>query len=142
MTQIVRLERFGHDVYATWGRLYIWGDIFFTVERPWAHNRPNESCIPTGMYHLKRHDSEAHPASWAIIGDSVSLYEFENMPRFGCLIHPANFALEVEGCIAVGNSIANIGGVVGVTSSTSTLARIDAMLLQIENPLLEITSNR
>jgi len=143
-TQIVRLERFGYDVFATWGRIFVPGCLspYFTVERPWAYNARSVSCIPTGMYHLKRHDSEAHPCSWVIVGLGVSRYEFANEPRFGCLIHAANFAHEVEGCIGVGDSITSLNGGVGVSRSKATLKRLDEALGRLTNPKLEITSGR
>ncbi len=56
---IIYLKRFSYGKFETEGRLYIGGQMFATIERPWIPNpngapggKPWESCVPDGMYRL------------------------------------------------------------------------------------------
>jgi len=143
VTAALRLERFGRDNDATWGRLYLAGtsEVFFTVEPPWSYNRAFESCIPHGTYDLVRHDSAERPGSWAMVGYGVSHIETPNVPRFACLIHSANWAYQLKGCAAPGDSIRWTSGRQGVTNSRVTLQRIDEHLSALVSPRIEIVSS-
>jgi len=128
---------------ATWGRLLVPGvsRVMFTVERPWVYNRPFESCIPTGMYALSRHDSINHPRSWAMTSETVTLKQYANMgSRYGCLLHVGNFVTDVVGCISPGRSIAWFDGkkVQGVTNSGDTMQAIDEALIRTGTRHIEI----
>lgn len=65
------------------------------VEPPNLNNEIGKSCIPEGIYILKPfHSPTKIPAD---------VYEFQNTaPRVACLVHVANFALQLEGCMAPG----------------------------------------
>lgn len=105
----VRLERFDLSDQGTFGRLVLADRLFFTGELPWRNNQPGISCIPTGIYRwvwtfsprFKRH-----------------LYlALDTDPRTGVRIHSANlmgdlqagYKAQLQGCIALGKSIGNIG---------------------------------
>ena len=81
-----------------------------TIERPWiggvVGGQPGRSCVPIGSYKLEKHDSEAHPRTWALVNHDVGVAHFPTagVPRAACLIHPANFAFELRGCIAPGEA--------------------------------------
>lgn len=66
--------------------------VCHTIELPWKNNRRIVSCIPEGIYALKKRFSRKF--SWHI--------ELLDVPdRELILIHPANYALkELKGCIA------------------------------------------
>lgn len=65
-----------------------------TVERPWANNAPNISCIPEGDYTLV--------PRWFYRGGYMT-WEVTNVPnRSLILFHKGNLAIHVEGCIALG----------------------------------------
>lgn len=89
---------------------------FQTIELPWipAPSAPcgtkGVSCIPRGRYALMTHSSESHPRTWALVNPELWVYHWdEDVPaertgraRTLCLIHIANWARELRGCIAPG----------------------------------------
>ncbi len=92
------------------------GRKWATIERPWLPSsetpagRKGVSCLPPGEYRLEPHDSEAHPKVWALINRDLDVYHWpwevpvgkRSFARTVCLIHPANWAYELRGCIAPG----------------------------------------
>lgn len=84
----------------------------YTIERPWVPSPlsrgglSGKSCVPRGTYALERHSSEAHPHTWALVNDDLDVihYEDKDRPHVRCLvlIHVANYARELRGCIAPG----------------------------------------
>lgn len=126
----VRLEQFASEPEATWGRLYVptIEQVLFTVSPPRIFNRPYASRINDGLYELVPHDSEKHPGSWAFLGPGVTHHPGPDGLRSTCLLHSANFARQLAGCTAPGDSIGSILGEVGVTNSRLTLERISKVL--------------
>jgi len=87
------LERFAYLPGCTLGTLTIEGcPKLWTMERPWRDNVKRESCIPEGEYGLKAHLGRIQPA---ILIDGVPR-------RTAILFHAANYASELQGCIAPG----------------------------------------
>jgi hypothetical protein len=92
------------------GTLKINGSFFQTLERPWIPGPPGGtkgiSCVPKGIYRLVRHDTEAHPRSFALVNEELGVYHLAvpagKQGRTACLIHVANWASELRGCIALG----------------------------------------
>jgi len=77
------------------------------LECPWMDNAPNISCIPGGAYVLLPYSSEKYPNCLQIIGGTVADGEndMRDSPvttRFRCLVHPANYARQLRGCLAAG----------------------------------------
>jgi hypothetical protein len=68
-------------------------ESFVTVERPWLGNKPFESCIPEGVYTVKRHVSPK-------FGVCFKVQDVHN--RTHILFHVGNTKDDVVGCIAVG----------------------------------------
>jgi hypothetical protein len=67
---------------------------YYTVEDDWKQNRPRESCIPSGVYQLKRTIYYRH---------GYETFEVTGVPnRSRILFHPANTEEDVEGCIGLG----------------------------------------
>lgn len=91
----------------------------FTIERPWLDNQPQLSCIPAGTYLFYRFQSPHNGDVWRT--DSVP-------GRTAIEIHSANFASQLEGCIAVGSSIGAIDNVPAVLDSKATLAELHTKL--------------
>ena len=97
----------------TLGLLFI-GDLsLVTIERPWIPSNDSKggtkgiSCVPIGTYKLVQHDSEAHPLTWALVNEELDVVHFPGdsknpFARSAVLIHPANWAHELRGCIAPG----------------------------------------
>lgn len=83
---------------------------FHTIEREWLDNRPGQSCIPTGRYRLEPYSSKKYPNHYALVNHDLDVFaRAGDIPkgikgRWGILIHIANIARQLEGCIAVGMS--------------------------------------
>jgi|TARA_R110000823_G_C15930318_1_gene499438 hypothetical protein len=91
---MIELIRFGSFKDRTVGRLTYNDEHFYTVEKPWADNQQNISCIPTGYYKLVRVDSPRFGAN---------TWEVANVTgRSHILIHVANTSADVIGCIGLG----------------------------------------
>lgn len=85
-----------------------------TIERPWIPDevgecgRPGASCIQTGVYTLTPRTTEARGAHWILSNPTLSLWCYPSQVPAGCygrslvLIHAANWAHELMGCIAPG----------------------------------------
>lgn len=87
---------------AVHGRLYVGEELLAcTIELPWKQNAKRISCIPEGVYTLRRRYSEKF--KWHLV-------LLEVPERSGILIHPANDALkELQGCIAPVTTITEVG---------------------------------
>lgn len=82
-----------------------------TLERAWLDNKPNESCIPSGIYTLSPYHSPNHGDVLTFIGGSVSPHQEDvtdpggpGAARWGCHVHAANYPLQLNGCLAPGGS--------------------------------------
>ena len=85
----------------TLGRLYADDEFLcYTIERPWIDNLPRISCIPEGKYPLT---TKEYGRFWDKYQVPIPILE-DTDPRSEILIHPANFAKELAGCIAVGKT--------------------------------------
>lgn len=121
-----------------------------TIERPWIPTplsrggRKSESCVPTGIYRLERHNSEAHPDTWALVNPDLDVLHYEDRARPNAralvLIHPANYARELRGCIAPGLRRAIDGeGFHMVTSSRLAMLEVRRFVLpSSDSHVLEI----
>lgn len=101
----------------TLGSLRFNGELFQTLERPWIPGPPGGekgiSCVPTGTYRLVKHDTEAHPRSFALVNEELHVWHLAlpqgQQGRTACLIHVANWPAELRGCIALGMERAEAG---------------------------------
>ncbi len=77
---------------------------FCTMERHYRGNVRFESSVPAGRYDLEWHGSVKYPTSWALVGGTVQHYPpvTRGAVRFAILIHRANWAHQLNGCIALG----------------------------------------
>ena len=87
-----------------------------TIERPWVScessscGEKGQSCIPLGDYRVLRYSSDAHPSVYALSAPMLGVYisdaevpgPLRGFARTNCLIHPANWASELRGCVAPG----------------------------------------
>lgn len=107
---LVRYEDTGTE---TFGKLTVLDETFQTIERPWipCAEHPGgtngTSCVPRGEYQLVLHDTPTHPKTWALVNAELGVYHIpDSVPSSGgrssVLIHPANYAHELLGCIAPG----------------------------------------
>ena len=94
------------------GFLLVDGVTFKTIERPWLFNQAGISCIPTGEYLLK----------WYSSPSKGMCYKVCDVPnREYILIHAANYASELQGCIALGLAQGILGGKEAVLHSISAM---------------------
>lgn len=64
----------------------------FTLERPWLDNEPNISCVPEGIYFVRRDTTGKY--KW---------FEVEDVPNRGEIeLHGANKVEDLQGCIGMG----------------------------------------
>lgn len=136
------LTRDYQDTNCSQGVLKIGDHSFQTMERPWISHayapcgRKGVSCIPPGVYQLFRHDTEAHPHTFALVNPTRWVYHFdEDVPvgqaglaRTCVLIHAANYASELRGCIAPGLARSVDGARRMVTSSRMAMQEILSLL--------------
>lgn len=73
-----------------------------TLELPWLNNQPNISCVVEGVYTLSLHHSPTHGACLALSAASLGVTIAGPSLRSHCLIHKANAASQLQGCIAPG----------------------------------------
>ena len=97
------LDRFCTDAkMGTFGRLYMPGFFCYTVEKPWKNNERWLSCIPEGVYKLipsryYKHDYDSYELAAVPLRDRI-------------LIHKANLAGQVLGCIGLGTKLGALHG--------------------------------
>ena len=95
---------------------------FFGIECPWRDNKVSVSCIPGGEYDLVPHSSDKYGEVWAFVGGTVShYYEKNKSERYACLIHVANYASQLQGCLALGVDAGSNDGVPAVWNSRKAI---------------------
>lgn len=95
-----------------------------TIEKPWLNNEPNKSCIPTGSYHLKPVRSPKFGDVYYLENEFLDVSLKGETKRTHILIHAANKASELLGCIAVGRDFSVIDGEWAITNSKKTLSKL------------------
>ena len=86
-----------------------------SLERGWLDNKQNISCIPKGNYTVVLEYSNAFKRD---------LWEIKNVPnRSECKFHSANYWYQLQGCIALGNSLKDIDkdGFIDILNSSNTM---------------------
>lgn len=103
------------------GTLLIAGTRFDILERPWAGNRRNESCIPSGTYaasFLERSSS----------GKYRDVFWLRQVPgRSAILIHNGNTADHSRGCLIIGKRRGILAGKPAVLNSRTALGELAAL---------------
>ena len=92
-----------------------------TLELPWLDNQKGVSCIPTGIYTVRKRVSPK-------FGES---FIFEDVPdRSYILIHPGNFHTQIQGCVLVGQRLKHINsdGVIDVAESKKAVQSLLELL--------------
>jgi hypothetical protein len=101
----LELQRQPPHLDGTPGTLLVPGlPLIYTMERQWVFNERFVSCVPAGEYKLEWHGSRKYPVSWALVGGTVAHNPSHGSDpnRYAILIHPANWARQLNGCIAPG----------------------------------------
>lgn len=138
----------------TLGIMEVADQKFCTIELPWIAS-PNpenkggvkgKSCVPLGTYKLVRHVSPSkYPSrTFALVNPDLDVLHYEgddNDPdedRATCLIHAANFARQLQGCIALGGSHTHVNGEYMVTNSRKAMDRFMSLVPWVDGHELEI----
>ena len=109
--------------HGTFGTLQAVDFSCCTVERPWLQNARGLSCIPAGEYKLKLRQSGVVKRTSR--GAHLQGWEVSNVPdRTYIMIHVANTASEVQGCIAVGHRFGVVHNKWAVTNSRSAFDQL------------------
>ena len=88
---------------------------YYTMEQPDNDDQPMHSCVPKGAYSLVPHTVVNGPLAglqtWSLFNATLGVfpepaidYDEAYPMRVACLIHPANQAWQLEGCIAPGKA--------------------------------------
>ena len=86
----------------TLGSFYADGVVLAkTMELPWNENKHNISCIPEGVYHVKRESTSP--------GHEYNHFRIYDVPnRNGILIHKITYVKDLRGCVGVGKAFADL----------------------------------
>lgn len=138
---VITLVRHSHSEFGTFGTLHVGDKEFCTVEQDWEGNQPNISCVPNGTYVLEAHESPNHGRTYILSNPELNVGKYKGESRrFGCLIHKANLASELRGCIAPGLAYGFYKGAWSVSSSGAALSILLEMLASANQHELVITS--
>lgn len=148
---MIELIRFRMDDRGTFGFLIVPGHgSWVTVERPWldrdeaGHHWPygvdQRSCVREGTYTLSReHSNKYGKPMWHLIGEGVTYQHSPKDPlewRSNVMIHGANKASELQGCIAPGKIYDPVNS--QVLKSQTALGELTLALGQIAKRMLRI----
>lgn len=111
----------------------------FTIERPDLDNAKNISCIPEGTYELRLRESNVVMRSSS--NEFRKGWEVMKVPgRTHIMIHPGNWSTDLQGCIAVGNSMTFLSGSLAVATSRNAFRKLMAELENDDVHYLVITT--
>lgn len=115
---LARLVRSHAFADCTLGYLILRGRVWCTLEPPWANNKTNESCIPSGTFEVSFLPRSAS-------GRYRNVYRLDNVPgRGGILIHCGNTPRHTKGCILIGSRLGKIGSRPAVLNYRTALAEL------------------
>jgi hypothetical protein len=117
----VEMIRIAYLPYATFSVLRVNTFECYVIERPWKNNKVVESCIPCGVYRIKRGHFN--------LGEYAT-YEFVDVGGGRTLIkfHRGNKATDSKGCPILGYELGEDDDMLILKYGTSTEAHNDFML--------------
>lgn len=104
-----------------------------SLERGWRNNQNNISCIPKGTYPVVLEFSNKF---------KKDLWEIKEVTgRAECKFHAANYWYQLNGCIALGQTLADINndGYNDITSSGMTMKKFHSIFGSDRSAILIIT---
>lgn len=93
--------------------------ICVTLEETWLNNMPRESCIPEGVYTVRKYSGTKYKNVWQVYGVKG---------RSAILIHWGNTERHTAGCILMGKYFAQFGNQRGIADSRKTIEMLRTML--------------
>ena len=129
--KILTLKRLSYTHAGTFGALLDSDEIPFalTLEREWADNMPNISCIPFGIYECKRVISPRFGETFEILNV---------MNRTHILFHKGNVEKDSRGCILIGEKFEKLGNRYAILESRHGFNEFMGKLLNIDLFMLHI----
>lgn len=125
---------FGELTNATTGE-----HICYTVECPWFNNTPNQSCVTPGRYEVEAHVSPRFGACLIISAPTLGVTKQGPSLRTHCLFHAANYASQLQGCIAPGKAFGVVDGNWAVLNSQDALHKL---MVLVGNEPAQLTIER
>lgn len=121
---MIAMTRYGSTPFGTFGEITLpSGRKLFTVERPWAGNQPRTSCIPDGIYTLRKRTSPIVERTSG--GKYTQGWEVcDVLNRSLIMIHAGNTMDDLLGCIAPGTGLGMVASKWAVTASRAAMDRI------------------
>lgn len=113
---LFEIKRDTYTAQETVGVLRVGESKFQTMELPWIEDpnggrggHPFLSCVAPGQYRLERHTRPSGEKAFILSNPTLDIYQIpDDIPkdkpsaRSLCLIHAANWAYELHGCIGPG----------------------------------------
>ena len=105
-------------------------DEFFCygIEQGWNNNEPYKSCITDGVYNFKKFNSPRYGRTYAFFNPHLGVTEFKDSSttylgynRYACLVHSANWARQLQGCLALGRTLSKQPTEYMITHSKDTV---------------------
>lgn len=140
---MIKIERVSNLPTGVFGRVMENGkQIAFSIEQPWRGNKPFRSCIPAGEYVLTPFDGSKYKDTFAFYNTDLNVHiTNQEFGRYACVIHSANTADELQGCMAFGKDLTVINGKWGVNySKATTLMILDKIRKGVQHKI-QITWN-
>lgn len=143
MSETMRLIRFAsHPDVGVFGELTLpTEEVLLTVERPWKGNKVGESCIPEGVYPLKKRRSGiVERTSGGKYKEGWEVYSVHG--RTYIMVHPANVPGDLEGCIGPGLGMGCLYGQWSVTDSRDAFDKFMSALERRKEWMIDIRWQR
>lgn len=117
----LKRRHFPHGTYST---LYnqTGRQLCVMVECPWDNNKPNVSCVPAGTYTFSPHKSPRFGDCYVLNAPTLGVTPYGPSLRSHCLMHVANRASELQGCMAPGTHFGVSQGEWAVQNSREAFA--------------------
>ncbi len=136
------LSRYCHGKFGTFSTLQMGDLVLDMVEQDWENNKPYVSCIPNGTYTLEYYISPKHGPSYILSNPELNIGKFKGeATRFGCLIHKANLASQLEGCMAPGMLLGFYKNQWSVSKSGDAMDELIKVLGKVKTHKLIITGD-
>jgi len=146
----IALQRFALTPYGSYGLVTVPELKFqcYSVEQPWALNKPFKSCVPFGEYELIPHAGAPRKGHWVMINEDLNVYDNQaDIPalpkdrgRFKCLFGDiANAPSDVQGCVGLGDGLGYTKKQWSVMNSGRTKAEFDALFAADATLMILIT---
>ena len=133
----ISIDRYAPEPKQTIGVFYLLGTNdsviakWDSLELPWLDNQRRVSCIPTGTYKARKHNSPK-------FGKSLWLQDVPN--RSEILVHKGNYHFDILGCILIGRFLKDINndGLIDVIESGKAIKELLSYLKDMDGIMIEI----